>query len=318
MSSTLMIILIAAAVAAAGFATAQIVGEMTDPEKRRLKQRLTGEGRPTTSDQPALQLYLNEQPEGAILGKVRLFANLQASLRQLYPDASFARFLLLCGALGLVGYTVVWGMTGMVILGLVVGGVMAYIPALFLGFRRKNRQKVMCEQLPEALDFLSRVLRAGHSLGTGLQMLGAELPDPLAAEFRKAYDQHSVGVAMEVALKDMTKRVESTDFAFFVTATLIQRQTGGDLAQVLSNISGMIRQRLRLNQQVRAKTAEGRFTGYILSAFPAVMFLLSYILNPTYAGQLIRSSTGLTLLGVAGGLQLMGLFAIKKLTTVNV
>jgi tight adherence protein B len=172
--------------------------------------------------------------------------------------------------------------------------------------------------LPEALDFLSRVLRSGHSFSTGLQMMGEELPQPLAGEFRRAYDQHSLGLSVEESLKDMAKRIESTDFAFFITAVLIQRQTGGDLSEVLGNISGMIRQRIRLEQHVKAKTAEGRFTGYILSAFPAVMFVLSYMLNPDYAGVLIRTNTGLTLLGVALGLELMGLYFIKKLTTVRV
>src|SRR5205085_6835476 len=103
-------------------------------------------------------------------------------------------------------------------------------------------------------------------LSTGLQMMGEELPAPLAAEFRRCYDQHSLGTPLEDALKDMATHIESTDFAFFVTAVLIQRQTGGDLAEVLGNISKMIRGRLRLLQQVKAKTAEGRFTGYIMVA----------------------------------------------------
>jgi tight adherence protein B len=116
----------------------------------------------------------------------------------------------------------------------------------------------------------------------------------------------------------MSKRIESTDFAFFVTAVLIQRQTGGDLSEVLGNISGMIRNRIRLQQHVKAKTAEGRFTGYILSAFPIVMFFIAYSLNPGYAGILIHDSTGIMLLCIAGSLELMGLFCIKKITTVTV
>src|SRR5437773_795449 len=115
-------------------------------------------------------------------------------------------------------------------------------------------------------------------------------PQPLAAEFRQCYDQHSLGQSLDEALKDTAARVESTDFAFFVTAVLIQRQTGGDLSEVLKNISGMIRGRVRLQQQVKAKTAEGRFTGYILVAFPAVMFLIVSFMNPEYA----RNLTGTT------------------------
>ena len=116
----------------------------------------------------------------------------------------------------------------------------------------------------------------------------------------------------------MTTRIETTDFAFFVTAVLIQRQTGGDLSEVLNNISGMIRQRVRLQQHVKAKTAEGRFTGYILVAFPAVMFVLAFMMNPDYAGVLIHTGTGRMLLGTAFGLQMLGLYAIRKITTVRV
>ena len=141
---------------------------------------------------------------------------------------------------------------------------------------------------------------------------------PLSGEFRRAYEQHSLGLSLEDALREAAVRIESSDFAFFVTAVLIQRQTGGDLSEVLKNISGMIRGRVRLSQHVKAKTAEGRFTGYVLVAFPAVMFLISYYLNPVYAGVLLHDPGGRMLLGAAVGLQLLGLFAIKKITTVKV
>jgi tight adherence protein B len=174
------------------------------------------------------------------------------------------------------------------------------------------------DQLPDAMDFLGRALKSGHSLSTGLQMMGQELPQPIAGEFMHAFDQHSLGLPMEKVMKDMTKRVDSSDFGFFVTAVLIQRQTGGDLSEVLNNISGMIRQRIRLQQQVKAKTAEGRFTGYLLTAFPAVMFVISYMMNPEYAGRLTNTALGLQMLGFAFTMQIIGLFVIRKITTVRV
>jgi len=148
--------------------------------------------------------------------------------------------------------------------------------------------------------------------------MGEELPQPIGKEFSRAYDQHSLGQPLEDCLKTAATRIESTDFAFFVTAVLIQRQTGGDLSEVLTNISGMIRQRIRLQQHVKAKTAEGRFTGYILVAFPAVMFFLAWSLNPAYAGVLLHTTKGMELLGTAFGLQMLGLICIRKLTTVKV
>ena len=115
-------------------------------------------------------------------------------------------------------------------------------------------------------------------------MMADELPKPISEEFRKVYDQHSLGQPLEESLKDMSSRVDSTDFSFFVTAVLIQRQTGGDLSEVLGNISRLVRSRMRLSQSVAAKTAEGRFTGYILICFPVVMFLICWYLNPELYG----------------------------------
>jgi tight adherence protein B len=149
-------------------------------------------------------------------------------------------------------------------------------------------------------------------------MMAEELPQPLSHEFRRCYDAHSLGQSLEEALKDTAIRVDNPDFGFFVTAILIQRQTGGDLSEVLTNISGMIRQRIRLQQHVKAKTAEGRFTGYILVCFPIVMFFIVYFLNPSYAAMLLHTSTGIWLLVTAGSMLVIGTVAIQKITTLKV
>ena len=181
-----------------------------------------------------------------------------------------------------------------------------------------KRKRLLNDQLVDALEFLSRVLRAGHSLSTGISMLSEELPNPLAAEFRAAYDQTTLGVPLERALTEMAERVESTDFAFFVTAVLIQRQTGGDLAEILDNIGGMIRNRIRLQQHVKALTAEGRLSGYILSAFPIVMFAITWVLNPEYASTLVSTQLGQIMLIVAATMTMLGLLLIKKIVTISI
>ena len=247
-----------------------------------------------------------------------VFQALNRQLMQAFPDAALARFLMLAAGLCVGICLTVWAVTGSPVFGLIGGAVGGYAPFFLIASRRAKRQKLLALQIPDALDFLSRVLRAGHSLTTGLQMMGEELPKPIGEEFRKAYDQHSLGQPLEDCLKAMSGKIESTDFAFFITAVLIQRQSGGDLSEVLRNISGMIRQRIRLQQHVKAKTAEGRFTGYILVAFPAVMFLIAYVMNPGYAGILVHTNMGLALLGTAFGLCMAGLLAIRKITTVKV
>jgi tight adherence protein B len=201
----------------------------------------------------------------------------------------------------------------------ILGGIFGLLlPFFILNSKRSRRQRMIADQLPETLDFLSRILKAGHSLTTGIQMVADELPMPLSGEFRRCYDQHSLGQPLEESFKEMASRIESPDFAFLITAILIQRQTGGDLSEVLGNISGMIRARIRLAQQVKSKTAEGRFTGYILVAFPAAMFLIMYGMNPEYTAIMYQTTKGLCLLGVAVGLQVMGLLAIRKITKIRV
>lgn len=289
-------------------------------EKKKLAERL-GEAAGSQQDindqfRPILRMtevrgippWLEQKPFIQALNRKLLVA---------FPGASLGKFISLAVAMAFIVFFCAFGIGGSLWVSAIGGAFAGYLPFFYLNAKRNKRQRVMGEQLPEALDFLSRVLRAGHSFSTGLQMMAEELPQPLAGEFRRCYDQHSLGQSLDEALKDTAARVENTDFAFFVTALLIQRTTGGDLSEVLGNISHMIRGRLRLQQQVRSKTAEGRFTGYILVAFPAVMFGIVYTQNPEYCQKLMTGS-GLYLLGTAFGLQMMGLFCIKKITTIKV
>lgn len=288
--------------------------------KKRLVERLGSE---TSSEQDINDHFRPIFRVTAVAGVPAFLADrpaIQALNRKLIkavPGASLGKFLLLVGGLAFSTFFIAFAIGGSLLVSVIGAALASYLPFFILNSRRNKRQRVMADQLPEALDFLSRVLRAGHSFSTGLQMMADELPQPLAGEFRRCYDQHSLGQSLDDSLKDTAARVDNTDFAFFITALLIQRQTGGDLSEVLGNISHMIRGRIRLQNQVRAKTAEGRFTGYILVAFPAVMFGLVYTQNPAYCHRLLTGD-GLYLLGVAIGLQLAGLFTIKKITTIKV
>src|SRR5438093_3289013 len=253
-----------------------------------------------------------------MLVRWRPFEGLHRMVIQAYPNLNVTVFMCIVGTCALGMFIILSAATNNLVIACVAFALGAYFPFLLLMQKRSRRQRSIALQLPEALDFLSRVLQAGHSFSTGIQMMSEELPDPLRSEFRRCYEQHSLGQPLEDTLKEMATRIESTDFAFFITATLIQRQTGGDLSEVLKNISNMVRQRIRLAQHVKAKTAEGRFTGYILVAFPAVMFVLAWSMNPGYAGVLLHTTKGMAMLCTAFGLQMMGLWAIRKLTTVKV
>jgi tight adherence protein B len=319
MDGNLLPILAAAAVMLLVVGAWRVVATVTDPERRKLKQRLaSGTSNAASSAQLQITLQAEEQGLAALLTQWSFFDQIQRTLVHAYPEMTLLKFVGIAVGIGtFVGLSTL-AVTQSLPVSAVALAIGVYMPCIWLGNKKAKRQKLLAEQLPDALDFLGRILKAGHSLSTGVQMMAEELPKPLALEFRRAYDQHTLGLSLEDCLKEIAKRIESTDFAFFVTAVLIQRQTGGDLSEVLGNISGMIRDRIRLQQHVKAKTAEGRFTGYILSAFPAVMFVIAYTLNPTYAGVLIYTTKGLMLLGGAFGLQLLGLYSIKKITTVTV
>jgi tight adherence protein B len=294
---------------------------MTDGEKKKLAERLGSEDRMDSAANTRRSIILQQMEQSGLppkMAEMPLFQGLNRLLIQAFPDWSLMKFLYVVGGLSISMLFIVWIVADSFVIGLVACAIGGYLPFFTVSSRRAKRQKLIANQIPDSLDFLSRILRAGHSLTTGLQMMGEELPAPIGLEFRRCYDQHSLGQPLEDCLKTMATRIESTDFAFFITAVLIQRQSGGDLSEVLRNISGMIRQRIRLQQHVKAKTAEGRFTGYILVAFPAVMFTIAYAMNPAYAGILVHTTTGLELLGTAFGLSMLGLFAIRQITTVKV
>jgi tight adherence protein B len=320
MDALILPILVAASVAMLVLGLTRVAGTASRGDKRKLAERLSTETKSETSPQGPRSITIQLQASGLppALARLAFFQSLHRRVVQAYPTTSLVKFLGIACAAAAAFCVVMFGLTGSLLMAALALGVGAYVPLFVVGYKRAKRQRAMCDQLPEALDFLSRILKAGHSLSTGLQMMAEELPQPLAGEFRQCYDQHSLGQSLEDALKDMSDRVESTDFAFFVTAVLIQRQTGGDLSEVLKNISGMVRGRIRLMQQVKAKTAEGRFTGYIMVAFPIIMFFIASSLNADYSQTLLHTTAGLKLLGLAGGLQIMGLFAIRKITTVKV
>jgi tight adherence protein B len=289
-------------------------------KNKRMTERLAGDGKAYRPAGEVQSIVLAEEMTalGKALSQKSFFQKVQRQLEVIYPRAKLSSFFITAATVGVVAFVVTLLIMNNLMISTVTGVVAGYVPFLLLNMKAGKRARIINDQLPDTLDFLARILRAGHSLSTGLQMMGTELPDPLAAEFRRCYDQHSLGAQMEDCLKDMALRVDSTEFSFFVTAVLIQRQTGGDLSTVLGNISSTVRGRIRLAGFVKSKTAEGRFTGYILVFFPLLMFFIAYSLNPDYAGKLLHTTTGQKLLGTAISLQVIGLFTIKKITTVKV
>lgn len=199
-----------------------------------------------------------------------------------------------------------------------LAGVAIIGPLVAIYVKMRMRLSKFMNQLPDVFELMSQALRAGHSLPNAILVVSQQLPDPVATEFARVFHEQNLGIKIDDALRDMATRVGLMDVRFFVTAVLIQRQTGGDLAEVLDNISGVIRDRIKLFGSVKALTAEGRLSGYVLLALPVVVFLVELIINPNYADVMIQEEIGQYALIGAGISQLLGLAMIQKIVNIKV
>ena len=200
----------------------------------------------------------------------------------------------------------------------VFGMIGGAIPWGWIFWRRRARLKRFESQLSDALELVGRALRSGHSLASGLNVVVDEMPDPISAEFEIAYEQQNLGIPIEQALKNMLKRVPNMDLKFFVTAVAIQRQSGGDLAEILDKIGHLIRERLQILGQVKALTGEGRISGVVLMALPIVLFFMVYNINPDYVMLLFTDPVGRKLAAGAIFLQMVGAVVMKKMVDIKV
>ena len=199
-----------------------------------------------------------------------------------------------------------------------VGLLMGCLPLMWLLMRRKRRLKAFAAQLPDALEMLSRTLRAGQSLAFGFNMVSTEMPPPISKEFGRVFEEQNLGIPFDETLRAMTDRIPNLDLKFFVTALILQRQTGGDLAEILDKIGALIRDRFRIWGQVQALTGEGRLSGVVLLALPFVLFIAVYQLNPDYIMVLFHDPMGTKMLVVAVIMQILGALVIRKIVNIKV
>ncbi len=192
------------------------------------------------------------------------------------------------------------------------------LPLIWLIHKRKSRMKKFAAQLPDALELIARALRAGHSLAAGFDLVSKEMTAPIANEFGRVFEEQNLGIAMEDALRGITDRVPNLDLKFFVTAIILQRQTGGDLAEILDKIGRLIRERFQIWGQVQALTGEGRLSGVVLLALPPVLFVVVYRLNPDYMTLLFTDELGKKMLIGAVVSQIVGAMVIRKIVNIKV
>ena len=252
------------------------------------------------------------------LRRLDLFPSLNKILLQSQMPWTLLDLLASSLIIGCTVTAVVFWRTRAGLFSLALGIAAGAIPTLYLLYRRSQRFAAFEKQLPEALDLIVRALRAGHGLVSGIEMVANELPKPVGEEFKKTFDEQNYGLDLREALLNMAERIPLHDVRIIVTAIMIQRDTGGNLAEVLANVSHVIRERYRLKRQIRVHTAQGRLTGWILALLPLILGCLLFIARPDFISVLWQNPTGLKMLYAACVMTLLGALVIRKIIQVRV
>jgi tight adherence protein B len=218
---------------------------------------------------------------------------------------------------------VVFGLIGTVFshrawVGATGAGLGVFLPLAVIRHKRGARLRKFEEHFPEALDLMSRAIRAGHAFSAGLKMVADELTDPVGPEFRKTFDEQNFGLPLKESLNNLAGRAPLLDVRFFATAVLIQRETGGNLSEILDNLANVVRERFKIRRQVRVHTAHGRFTGYVLLALPAFLALALSVINPEHMEMLFQDPIGQAMIVGAIIMQALGFFWIKQVVKIEV
>lgn len=255
-----------------------------------------------------------------LLGRFNLTERLRDLLEQAGLKWNVARLIHGCLAAFLAGYALAWMLLPgeLRLAALLVAAGCASLPLLYVMRKRAARMRRFEELFPESLEFVSRSMRAGHAFSVSLEMIHREFQEPLAGEFRRTFEEHNLGLPLETALLKLSKRVPLLDVHFFVSAVLLQKRTGGNLAEILDKLAYVIRERFKLRGKIRAISAHGRMTGMALSSIPVGVAVLMFFVNPDYVRFFFTEEVGNIMIGAAILLQILGYAVIKKIVSIEV
>jgi tight adherence protein B len=285
--------------------------------KRRLK------GTPAAARTRSSKILRQEAPGSSLGALDRMFSGVRSGrkLNELIEQSgvkmTVASFFVASVLFGLIAFIIGYVTSRILVVGLIVAPIAAFAPLVFLRWKRDRRVSAFEEQFPEALDLLARSLRAGHALTTGIALVAEEMPEPVGPEFRLLYDRQNFGMPFPDALRDFGERIPVLDAKFFTTAVLIQREAGGNLSEVLSNLSAVIRERFRVKRQVRVLSAHGRITGWVLSGLPPALAGAFLVTSDSHIQTLTSQRLGQEMIIGAVCLQLIGTLIIRKLVNIE-
>jgi len=302
----------------------QLILDLRTAKHRKVIDRLTDRSSKRPRQDVAQSLLVKRASslqEGfleALLSRLHLVTKLQNLLDQTDLPWSASHMLVNLSAVSLLVTAALLLAQFSPVAAVGAGAAVLVCPILWLLRRRKKRLRKLVAQLPDVFDLMGQALRAGHALSSAIQLVSQQMPDPIATEFARVFHEQNLGIKIEEALTNMADRVNQMDVRFFVTAVLIQRQTGGDLAEILDKIGKVIRERVQLLSLVQALTAEGRLSGWVLLALPVVVFVACLLVNRDYAMTLITTPAGRMMLATAAIMDLMGMAMIKKIVNIKV
>ena len=301
------------------------IWEMPEREKRhKIKNRLEAISQAGSREAvPELDLIKKELlSDVPALNRVLLQFSQTSRLKKLINQADVklrvSTFILVSLVLLALGYVVSHSFFPFPPVNLVVGCFLALLPLFLVMYKRNKRFRRFEELFPEALDLLTRAVKAGHAFNTGIEMIADEMPDPINKEFRVTYDEQNFGLPLKQALLNMVDRMPLLDLKFFVTAVMMQKETGGNLAEILTNLSHVIRERFKIMGEVRTFSAQGRLTGYILTATPVSMAFILSVMNWDYMSGLFKTQIGHYMLAGAAFFQILGYVIIRKIVKIKV
>jgi len=322
--AALIAFLVFVVVAVGAFAIASLLDQRR-ARARLIKERLaTVQKAPERAPEEELALLRDEQLSqipalDTLLRRSERVSDIQKTLAQGGLKLRAGNFIGLCLAVGIgcgvATFVISKGNPAIAWAGLFIG---ALLPYSYLSYRRTKRFEKFEELFPEAIDTLARAVRAGHAFTTALEMISNEVAEPVCGEFRKLYEEQKFGMPVRDALLNLTDRVPLVDVKFFVTAVMLQRETGGNLAEILDNLSYVIRERFKIQRQVRVYTAQGRLTMALLMGMPPIIVTVMSLLNPAFIRPLFADPIGHTLVVAGITLQTVGYFVIRKIIRIRV
>jgi len=294
------------------------------PDKRRVREQLR-RIEAERSGKETIDIVRKQEMSGIPLFNRLLQASRSSLIRKtdrlvLQADARYpiGVFILMSFVLFIVGFFIGSVASRVMFLSVILGLLLGSLPFCYLYFQKERRMRRFREQLPDALDMIARSLKAGHALTGGFQMVAQEFGEPINKEFSKVLDEVNFGVSYDDALRNLSARIDSTDLRFFGMSVIIQRQTGGNLAEILENISSLIRERMKLMGRIRVLSAEGKMSAIVLVILPFLIFVAASMVNPNYLPTLLNDPIGHILIAISLGMMTVGIFVMKKMVTIKV